>query len=123
MKIGWLSLALLTTGCVGIGALAPDYAIGSYRGAVIARGACAAPGADLTVSIGPSSASGDLYFEQQNIRARFGDGWVDDAGFLSSRRTPDGMEYVSGYFVDNGAALDATIDTRTCTYVGTLVRV
>ena len=124
MKIGWLLPALFLTGCTGLGVLAPDYAIGIYRGAVMARGACASPAAELTVTIAKSSAYGDWYIEQTNIRAPFAGGWVYDAGFLASRRAPqDGMEYVGGQFVADGSALDARIDTNTCTYNGTLARI
>ena len=123
MKVVLQLPALLIAGCSGLGSVAPDYAIGTYRGAVIGRGTCTSAAAELTVSIAKASASGDWYIEQQNIRAQFVAGWVYSAGFLASHRASQGgMEYVSGYFTPDGAALDARIETGTCTNTGSLLR-
>ena len=123
MKLWIPLLSLVLTGCSGIGALAPDYAIGTYRGAVIGRGICAAPAAELTVNIAQSATYGDWYFELQNARAQFGLGWVYGDGFFSSRVVgPTRIEYVGGYFVQGGSALDARIDTGGCIYNGILPR-
>ena len=124
MKKVWVVSAILLTGCTGLGATAPDYAIGTYRGAVIGRGSCALPAAELTVNIAKWSAYGDWYFEQQNVRAQFLGGWVYSDGFLAGRRAPQGgMEYVGGSFVSDGSALDVRIDTGTCSYRGALAKV
>jgi hypothetical protein len=124
MKLGWLFLALVVGGCTQIGAQAPNYAIGTYRGAVIGRGACRAPAADLTVTIGTTSVSGNWYFEQDNVVVPFGTGWVHDAGYLSSRHdSAGGMEFLTGYYVGGGAAVTATIDDHSCIYSGTLARI
>ena len=121
----WIPLLpLVLTGCVNIGALAPDYAIGTYRGAVLGRGGlCAAPAGELTVNIAKSATYGDWYFEQPNARAQFGLGWVYDVGFFSSHVVgPARVDYVGGYFTQGGTALDARIDTGTCIYNGILLR-
>jgi hypothetical protein len=115
---------LLMTGCAGLGVTAPDYAIGTYRGAVIGRGLCILPAAELTVNVAKWSAYGDWYFEQQNIHERFLDGGVDSGGFLWGRRTPPyGMVYVGGYFTPDGSALDVRIDTHSCSYRGSIARI
>jgi hypothetical protein len=123
MKLSILVTAVMLGGCYGSGALAPDYALGTYRGSVIGRGTCPSPAAQLTVNVTTSSAYGDWYFEQRGIRIRFTDGWVHDAGFLSSIRTPEQRnEYVSGLFTPDGSAIDANIDTGSCLYTGRLLR-
>ena len=121
----WVPLLLFAlTGCTGIGALAPDYAIGTYHGTVLARGGlCAAPAGELTVNIAKSATYGNWYFEPQNVQAQFGLGWVYDVGFFSSHVAgPARVDYVGGYFVQGGTALDARIDTGTCVYNGVLLK-
>jgi hypothetical protein len=123
MKIAWLGLTMMAAGCTQIGAMAPNYAIGTYSGAVIASGACPTPAAELTVGIELTAANGNWYFEQQNVQAQFGDGWVNPGGFVASRyATGGGMEYVYGTFVNGGTAIDATIDMRGCLYFGRIMR-
>ena len=123
MKKLWLVAVLLLTGCAGLGATAPDYAVGTYSGAVVGRGSCAFPAAELTVRIAKSSAYGDWYNEQQNIRVQFTNGWVYSNGFLGERRASlGGIEYVGGYFASGGSALDVRIDTGSCSYRGSIGR-
>ena len=123
MRTVWFLPALWLAGCTGLGAVAPNYAVGTYRGAVIGSGSCNSPAVDLTVSISKWSAYGDWYVEQQNLRAQFLGGWVYDAGFLASRRVPQGgLDYVGGNFVSGGSSMDVRIDTGACTYSGSIAR-
>lgn len=123
MKAAWLLFAMLVAGCAELGALAPDNAIGTYRGAVMGRGYCPSQAGVLTVNIAKSAAYGDWQFQQPNLQAQFGLGWVYGSGFLSSRRAPQGgMEYVGGYCAPDGSSLAARIDTGACIYNGVLLR-
>jgi hypothetical protein len=117
-----LPLALVLAGCYP-GPLAPDYALGTYQGAIAGTGSCPSRAAQLTVTIANYSAFGDWYPEQQNDRTQFACAWVNQIGFFSSRRPPEGgMEYVVGYFAKDGSALDAKIDAGACSYAGRISR-
>jgi hypothetical protein len=117
-----LPLALVLTGCYP-GPLAPDHALGTYQGAMAGTGSCPSRAAQLTVTIAKYSAFGDWYPEQQNDRTQFACAWVNQTGFFSSRRPPEGgMEYVVGYFAKDGYALDAKIDAGACSYTGRISR-
>jgi len=123
MKRILLVQLLLLTGCAGLGTTAPGYAIGTYKGALIGRGSCTFPAADITLNVAKWSAYGDWYFEQQNVRGQFVDGWVNSEGFLWGRRLPQvGMVYVGGFFASDGSEVDARIDTESCSYRGSLPR-
>jgi hypothetical protein len=75
------------------------------------------------VTVAKYSAFGDWYPEQQNDRTQFACAWVNQTGFFSSRRPPQGtMEYVIGYFAKDGSALDAKIDAGACSYTGRISR-
>jgi hypothetical protein len=118
-----LPLALVLTGCYP-GPLAPDHALGTYQGAMAGTGSCPSRAAQLTVTVAKYSAFGDWHPEQQNGRTQFACAWVNQIGFLSSRRSPEGsMEYVVGYFAKDGSALDAKIDAGACNYAGRISRV
>jgi hypothetical protein len=118
-----LPLALVLAGCYP-GPLAPDYALGTYQGAIAGTGSCPSRAAQLTVTIANYSAFGDWYPEQQNDRTQFACAWVNQIGFFSSRRAPEGsMEYVVGYFAKDGSALDAKINAGACSYAGRISRV
>ena len=113
-----LLLALVLTGCYP-GPPAPDYAIGTYQGAMTSTGSCPSRAAQLTVTVAKYSALGDWYTKHQNDRTQFACAWVNQIGFFSSRRPPEGdMEYVVGYFAKDGSALDAKIDVGACSYTG-----
>jgi hypothetical protein len=117
-----LLLGLILAGCYR-GPLAPDYALGTYQGAMIGRGSCPSEAAQLTVTVVKYSAFGDWYPEQQNLRTQFACAWVNQTGFFSSRRPPDGgMEYVIGHFAKDGSALDAEINAGACSYTGRILR-
>jgi hypothetical protein len=122
MRIKTLLFALVLAGCYSE-PLAPDYALGTYRGTVIGGGSCLSPAAELTVTVVKHSAFGDWYPEQQNLRAQFACAWVNEIGFFAARRSSlGGLEYVFGYFAKDGSALDATIDVDTCRYTGMISR-
>ena len=117
-----LLLALVLAGCYP-GPLAPDYARGTYQGAMTSTGSCPSRAAQLTVTITKYSAFGDWFPEQRNDRTQFACAWVNQIGFFSSRRPPEGgMEYVVGYFAKDGSALDAKIDAGACSYTGRITR-
>jgi hypothetical protein len=117
-----LLLALVLAGCYP-GPLAPDYARGTYQGAMTSTGSCPSRAAQLTVTIAKYSAFGDWFPEQRNVRTQFACAWVNQIGFFSSRRPPEGgMEYVVGYFAKDGSALDAKIDAGACSYTGRITR-
>jgi hypothetical protein len=117
-----LPLALVLAGCYP-GPLAPDYALGTYQGAIAGTGSCPSRAAQLTVIIAKYSAFGDWHPEQQDARTQFACAWVNQIGFFSSRRPLEGgMEYVVGYFAKDGSALDAKIDAGACSYAGRISR-
>ena len=122
MRIGTLLFALVLAGCY-TEPLAPDYALGTYRGTVVGGGSCPSPTAELTVNVAKYSAFGDWYAQRQNLHTQLACAWVNQIGFFSSRRPSQGrLEYVIGYFANDGAALDARIDAGTCSYTGRISR-
>ena len=123
MRIGALLLSLVVAGCFGPGPLAPNYALGTYQGAAAGGSSCPSPAAELTVTIVKYSAFGDWYLEQQNARTQFACAWVNQTGFFSSHDAPQGgIEYVIGYFANDGSEIDARIDAGNCSYIGRLSR-
>ncbi len=123
MKVRGLMFSVVLAGCFGPGPLAPNYALGTYQGTAAGGSSCPSPSAELTVTIAKYSAFGDWYLEQQKARTQFACGWVNQTGFFSSHDAPqNGMEYVIGYFTNDGSAIDARIDTGACSYTGRLSR-
>jgi hypothetical protein len=123
MKIGALLFSLVLAGCFGPGPPAPDYALGTYQGEAMGGASCPSPAADVTVTVAKYSAFGDWYLKQQNTHTQFACATVDQIGFYGSHDAPrDGMEYVIGYFTNEGSAIDARISTGTCSYTGRLSR-
>ena len=123
MKIGALTFSLVLACCAGPGPLAPNYALGTYQGTAVGGSSCPSPAAELTVTIAKYSAYGDWYLEQQNARTQFACAWVNQSGFFSSHEAPQGgLEYVIGYFTNDGSGIDASIDVGTCSYTGRLSR-
>ena len=117
-----LLLALVLAGCYS-GPLAPEYALGTYQGAMTGTGPCPSRMAQLTVTVATYSAFGDWYPAQQNVRTQFACAWVNQTGFFSASRPPQGdMEFVIGYFTRDGSALDAKIDAGACSYTGRISR-
>jgi hypothetical protein len=118
MKIGKFLSLLMLVGCYGSNQ-APDSALGTYGGVVSSTGPCPSPAAELTVTVMQNSAYGEWYVGQQTTQ--FACAWVNQAGFFSSHRAPQGeLEYVIGYFANGGSGLDARIDTGNCSYAGRL---
>jgi hypothetical protein len=84
---------------------------------------CSSPAAELTVTIAKYSAFGEWYVERQNAHTQFACARVDQFGFYAFRHaSQDGMEYVVGYFINDGSAIDERIDTAACSYTGRLSR-
>jgi hypothetical protein len=124
MRIWSLYLGLVLAGCFPSSAVAPDNALGTYQGTAVGGGSCSSPAAELTVTVAKSSAFGEWYLEKQNDRSQFACAWVNQSGFYASHRPHQGeMEYVIGYFSNNGATVDARIDTDACSFTGRLSRV
>jgi hypothetical protein len=123
------TLTILSTfalfGCYSPGAEAPNYALGTYRGVVREdSGSCPFQAAELTLTVVRHSAFGEWHFERQNAPTYFDCAWVNRTGVFSSNSTPPGvLQYVIGYFVDNGTTIDATLDAGNCSYTGKLSRI
>jgi hypothetical protein len=123
MKIGKFLPVLVLVGCYSSRSLVPDTALGTYGGVVRSTGSCPSPAAELTVTIVQNSAYGEWYIGQQGTPTQFACAWVNQIGFFSSHRAPQGgLEYVIGYFDHDGSGLDARIDIGSCSYAGRLSR-
>jgi hypothetical protein len=123
MKIEALLVFLVLAGCFGPGPSAPDYALGTYEGAAMGGSLCSSPAAELTVTLAKYSAFGDWYLKQQNTHTQFACARVDRFGFYASHdASQNGMKYFVGYFINDGSAIDARIDTTACSYTGRLSR-
>ena len=118
MKIRKLLSVLVLAGCYGSGRV-PDSALGTYSGVVSSIGSCPFPSAELTVTVLQDTAYGEWYLAQQT--EQFACAWVNQAGVFSSHRAPQGgLQYVIGYFTNDGSGLDARIDIGNCSYAGRL---